>query len=59
MASKRDQYITKRINARTGRRKIERLIRQGWEQLPADVGGGLRSRREVILRTPNPKYRGA
>lgn len=58
MASKREPYLTKRINARTGKRKIERLISQGWEMLPADVGGGLRSLREVILRKPNPKYRG-
>lgn len=58
MASKHDPYITKRINARTGKRRIERLIRKGWEQLPADVSGGHRVSRQVILRYPNPKYVG-
>lgn len=57
MASKKDQYETKRINASFGDAKVRKLTRQGWEVV-SDKGGMLMTGRVVIMRRPNPKYKG-
>lgn len=56
MASKKEPYLTKQVNVRTGKRKIQKLIAQGWELTSQHVGGVYA--RQAILRKPNPKYRG-
>ena len=56
MASKRTPYLTKRVNARTGKRRIARLVAQGWEVTAQHTGW--RYDPKVVLRKPNPRYVG-
>lgn len=48
------EYKTKTVNMRTGRRKIARLIEQGWELMPGHVGSVYS--RKAVLRKPNPEH---
>lgn len=57
MAGKKEPYETKRINASFGDAKVRKLTRQGWEVV-SDKGGMLMTGRVVIMRRPNPKYKG-
>ena len=54
---RKDPYLTKQLDQRTQKGKIRRLVAQGWEMTSQHVGGIYS--RKVILRKPNPKYRGA
>lgn len=48
------EYKTKTVNMRTGKRKIARLIEQGWELMPGYVGSVYS--RKAVLRKLNPKH---
>jgi len=48
-------YLTKTVNVRTGARKIERLVSQGWELTGQHVGSVYS--RKAVLRKPNPKHK--
>lgn len=57
VASKKDPYETKSVSASFGDAKVQKLVRQGWEVV-SDRGGFFMTARTVILRRPNPNYRG-
>lgn len=58
MAGKNEPFEVKRVNASFGDRKVQRLAREGWE-IVSDRGGALLTARTVLMRRPNPRYRGA
>lgn len=57
MASKRDQYETKTLNSE---REAEKYIRKGWEVVSSTSSGTwvTGKRTKVIVRRPNPKFKG-
>lgn len=61
MASKKEPYETMSMTVGgwpvSGKRKLRKLVAQGWEVV-SDGSGGMSGVHTVTLRRPNPKYKG-